>query len=397
MTGRHEFKNGVTHTILERERLTLQATTLASVLQEQGYATGIFGKWHLGDEEPYRPDKRGFQETFIHGAGGIGQSFPGSCGDAPGNQYQDPFILHNGVFEKTEGYCTDVFFRQALRWMDSRRETGKPFLTWIATNAPHDPYIAKASDLEKYKDKVPDAKVANFYGMISNIDENVGALLDKLAEWNIAEKTLVIFMNDNGGTAGVPIFNAGMRGQKGSPWIGGTHASCFWRWPQTIQPADCRALAAHIDLFPTLASLAGAELSQKVLDQVEGRSLVPLLKDPMAPWADRELFTHVGRWPKGEAPNKYRYRNCSVRNSRWHLVSIDGAQSPQWQLFDVLADPSEATDLANQNPAVVRAMEQKFNRWWNEVTPMLVNESAVGPDVNPFKELFWKQYGKSKP
>src|SRR5262249_48875430 len=120
MTGRHEFKNGVSHTINERERLTLTAITLPQVLKRAGYRCGIFGKWHLGDEDDYQPGRRGFDEVFIHGAGGIGQSYSGSCGDAPGNKYFDPVIRHNGKFVKTAGYCTDVFFRQALAWIDER-------------------------------------------------------------------------------------------------------------------------------------------------------------------------------------------------------------------------------------------------------------------------------------
>src|SRR5580765_2718197 len=131
MSGRHEFRNGVTHTILERERLTPTATTLAQVLKGAGYTTGIFGKWHLGDEPAYWPDKRGFDEMFIHGAGGIGQSYPGSCGDAPGNTYFNPAILHNGKFEKTKGYCTDVFFARALEWMDARRKDNAPFFAYV--------------------------------------------------------------------------------------------------------------------------------------------------------------------------------------------------------------------------------------------------------------------------
>src|SRR5438477_64691 len=119
LTGRHEFKNGITHTILERERLTLKATTVAQVLKSAGYTTGIFGKWHLGDEAAYQPNRRGYDEVFIHGAGGIGQTYPGSCGDAPGNKYSNPAILHNGKFEKTSGFCTDLFFAQALRWIDA--------------------------------------------------------------------------------------------------------------------------------------------------------------------------------------------------------------------------------------------------------------------------------------
>ena len=217
MTGRHEFRNGVTHTINERERLTLSAVTIAQVLKSAGYSTGIFGKWHLWDEPQYQPNRRGFDEVFIHGAGGIGQSYPGSCGDAPGNRYDDPLILHNGTFEKTNGYCTDVFFSQAIRWIEQTRGS-QPFYAHIATNTPHAPLDVRPEDKERYAGKVKDDNVAKFFGMIANIDDNVGRLLAKLDEWKIERDTLVIFMNDNGGTAGTQVFNAGMRGQKGSPW-----------------------------------------------------------------------------------------------------------------------------------------------------------------------------------
>lgn len=136
LTGRHEFKNGVTHTIFERERLRPDALILPQTLKRGGYATGIFGKWHLGDEDDRMPGKRGFDEVFIHGAGGIGQSYIGSCGDAPGNNYFDPHIWHNDRFEKTKGYCTDLFFGEATRWIDRMHKEKKPFFAWIATNAP---------------------------------------------------------------------------------------------------------------------------------------------------------------------------------------------------------------------------------------------------------------------
>jgi arylsulfatase A-like enzyme len=252
LTGRHEFKNGVTHTILERERLTLKATTLAQVLKSAGYTTGIFGKWHLGDEPNRWPSKRGFDEMFIHGCGGIGQTYSGSCGDAPGNTYFNPVLLHNGQFEKTRGYCTDVFFAQATKWIESVK--GKqPFFCYIPTNAPHAPLQVRAEDEARYKDRVKQPAVAKFFGMIANIDDNVGRLLGKLKEWGLEEETLVVFMNDNGGTVGVPVFNAGMRGQKATPWLGGTRAMSLWRWPGTLTPADCDRLTAHIDFFPTLA------------------------------------------------------------------------------------------------------------------------------------------------
>jgi arylsulfatase A-like enzyme len=392
MTGRHEFKNGVTHTILERERLTLKATTIAQVLQSAGYTTGIFGKWHLGDEAAYRPDRRGFDEVFIHGCGGIGQSYPGSCGDAPGNTYFDPAILHNGKFEKTKGYCTDVFFAQALHWIESVKGK-KPFFCYLPTNAPHAPLQVRPEDEKRYAGRVKDPSAAKFFGMIANIDDNVGRLLDKLKEWGLERDTLVIFMNDNGGTAGVCVFNAGMRGQKNTPWLGGTRAASFWRWPGTLEPGDRDRLAAHIDFFPTVAELAGAKLGDEVRKQVEGRSLVPLLRDPKAEWPDRLLFTHIGRWPKGAKPTDYKYAHCSVRGPRWHLVcdTKDGAK--RWQLFDVKADPGEKTDVSAGHPEVVEELDAAYDRWWDAVQPGLVNEDAVGPKVNPFKELYEKQFG----
>lgn len=390
LTGRHEFRSGVTHTNMERERMSLKATTLAQVLQAAGYTTGIFGKWHLGDEAAYQPNRRGFDEVFIHGAGGIGQTYPGSCGDAPGNKYFDPAILHNGKFEKTKGYCTDVFFAQAMRWIEAQKGK-KPFFAYLATNAPHAPLDCPEDYEKRYAGKVP-ANVAKFFGMIANIDDNLGRLLQKLQEWGIERDTLVIFMNDNGGTAGVGVYNAGMRGQKVTPYLGGTRASSFWRWPGTLKPAEVDRLATHIDFFPTLAEIAGAKIPSAVAAQLEGRSLVPLLKDPRAPWEDRILFTHVGRWEKGKAAEA-KYRHCSVRTTRYHLVSAAKTGEKSWQLFDVKDDPGEQNDIAAKHPEVVKELEAAYDQWWASVQPDLVNENAVGPKVNPFKELYWKQFG----
>jgi arylsulfatase len=390
MTGRHEFKNGVTHTIMERERLTLKATTIAQVLKSAGYTTGIFGKWHLGDEADYQPNRRGFDEVFIHGAGGIGQSYPGSCGDAPGNSYFNPAILHNGTFEKTKGYCTDVFFEQATSWLSSVKSK-QPFFAFITPNAPHAPLDVPAEWEKLYAGQVP-VNVAKFFGMIANIDANVGKLLAKLKEWDVEKNTLIIFMNDNGGTVAVRTFNAGMRGQKGTPYLGGKRAASIWRWPGTLKPGDVGRLTAHIDCFPTLAELAGAKLSAEVAVQVEGRSLVPLLCDRSAAWADRTLITHVGRWPNGQVAAG-KFQQCSVRTTRWHLVSASKATEPKWELFDVKADPGEKTDLAAHHPDMVRTLSTDFDRWWDSVQPLLVNENAVGPEENPFKVLFRKQFG----
>ncbi|MFO0901472.1 MAG: arylsulfatase [Pirellulales bacterium] len=409
LTGRHEFRNGITHTILERERLTLKATTLAQVLQANGYATGIFGKWHLGDEDEYQPMRRGFDETFIHGAGGIGQTYPGSCGDAPGNRYFDPAIWHNDRFVKTQGYCTDVFFRQAETWIEATKGK-KPFFCYIATNAPHAPLDVPAEYEARYADKVA-PNVAKFFGMIANIDDNVGRLLEKLAAWELERETLVIFMNDNGGTAGVPVFNAGLRATKGTPWLGGTRASSFWRWPGTLAPRDVDQVCAHIDFFPTIAELTGSKLDDAVAAQVEGRSMAPLLRGETVPWPDRPLVTHVGRWPKGANPRDYKYAQCSVRFGPWHLVSVanSGGQgnaskkkegrappsggSPSWQLYHVLEDRGEQRDVAGEHLETVQKLATLYDQWWDSVQPQLVNEDAVGPAVNPYKVRYERQFG----
>jgi arylsulfatase len=398
MTGRHEFKNGVTHTIFERERLTTNAITIAQVLKSAGYATGIFGKWHLGDQPAYQPDQRGFDEVFIHGAGGIGQTYAGSCGDAPGNSYSDPVILHNGRFVATDGYCTDVFFSQALNWIDSRRQRAQPFFAYIPLNAPHAPLDVPAGYLNLYTNKTgKNLNAAKFFGMIENIDDNFGKLLNKLRDWNLETNTLVIFMTDNGGTAGTAIFNAGMRGAKVTPYLGGIRVPSLWRWPAAFRGGvDCDKLTAHVDLFPTLAEISGATVSDRVRAQVEGRSLLPLLKNPNAEWPDRTLVTHVGRWEFGQAAQS-EYRNCSVRNSRFQLVSAvkpkEDATRPHWELFDLKTDPGERTNVFARFPDVARALMLDYERWWRATQPFLVNENVPAPKVNPFKELYWRQFG----
>ena len=398
LTGRHEFKNGVTHTIFERERLTTNAITLPQVLRDAGYATGIFGKWHLGDEPEYQPGRRGFDEVFVHGAGGIGQTYPGSCGDAPGNTYFDPAILHNGRFEKTKGYCTDVFFAQTLKWIEAQRGTKEPFFAWLALNAPHAPLDVPVEYENRYQN-LPGVgtNTAKFFGMIANMDDNFGVLMEKLRAWNLETNTLVVFMTDNGGTVGVPLFNAGMRGAKVTPYLGGIRVPSLWRWPAGFRGgADCDRLTAHVDVFPTLAEIGGVKLTTAARHQMEGRSLVPLLKNPRAGWTDRTLVTHVGRWEHGEAARSA-YRNASIRNKDFQLVSVippkEDATNPRWELYDLQHDAGQRTNVLLRFPRVARALETSYEQWWRETRPLLVNEDVPAPDVNPFKELYWRQLG----
>ncbi len=392
MSGRHEFKNGVTHTILERERLSLKTFTLPQMLKTVGYTSGVFGKWHLGDEAAYRPESRGFDEVCIHGAGGIGQTYPGSGGDAPGNNNINPTLWHNGKFEKTTGYCTDLFFDQAIKWMDAKRTAKQPFFAYITPNAPHTPHVLPEGYYQHYLDKPGvDNGTAKFLGMIENVDANFGKLLAKLSEWGIADNTLVIYLgSDNGGTAGGKIFNAGLRGGKGGTYQGGISAPCFIRWPKGGIPAgtESKALSAHLDIFPTLAEITGATLTAEVKLQVEGRSLLPVLKNPKAEWPDRTLVHHVGRWAKGKAADA-KHNNCTIQNSRFALVNNS-------ELYDLSNDPGEKTNVIAAHPEVVMSLRAAYELWWAEVQPLLVNEDPANiPTINPFQELYYQQFGGS--
>ncbi len=201
-------------------------------------------------------------------------------------------------------------------------------------------------------------------------------------------------MTDNGGTAGLNVFNAGMRSGKNTVYNGGGRAASFWRWPGAIRPADCDRLTAHIDVFPTLAGIAGVPLRDSVAAQVEGRSLLPLLADPNAPWAERVLFSHMGRWPKGSA-GQSKYAHASVRSGPFIMVCSNRQNQRQWQLFNLTTDPGEKEDIADRHPDIVRRLETAYDQWWESVLPCMENENVVGPKVNPYHELYWQQFGRN--
>ena len=395
MSGRHEFRNGVTHTIKERECMALSTTTFPQLLRRAGYETAIFGKWHLGDEDAYQPYHRGFSHVFIHGAGGIGQSYEGSCADFPPNRknkYFDCVFLENDTIVQTEGFCTDVFFQAALGWIKKQRENKSPFFVYISTNAPHGPMIAPKKYTKRFLDLGYDQNTAGRYGMIENIDDNFGLLIEKLDQWKAWDNTLVIFMTDNGQAARsgmrhgkrVPLFTAGFKTGKGSPYEGGTHVPAFWRWKGVLgERVDIPALTAHIDLFKTFCELGGAEIPADI-QEIDGRSLLPLLENPRADWEDRRLFVHKGRWEKGGDPDNSKLADCAVRTQRWRLVNNQ-------ELYDIANDPFEEHDVAGQHPDIVQQLRENYDAWWNKTRPLMVNEDAPYAEQQPQAVRYEKQ------
>jgi arylsulfatase A-like enzyme len=217
---------------------------MPELFRAAGYKTGIFGKWHLGDAFPSRPEDRGFDEVFVHGGGGIGQT-----PDHWGNGYFDPMIRRRGGWEKTAGYCTDVFFNEAIRWLGERVARDEPFFLHLAPNAAHAPYVAPERDSKLSGE-------AAYRAMIGNLDANFAKLLEALEKSGAAERTVVVFLTDNGSPFATT--NAGMKGQKASPDEGGVRVPCFVRWPGKIAAGKVvPEIAAHLDLRPADAKFLG--------------------------------------------------------------------------------------------------------------------------------------------
>lgn len=391
MSGCHEFRVGVTHTILERERLALDVFTLPQALQSAGYKTGLFGKWHLGDSEEYLPQNRGFDEVLMHGSGGIGQV---NLGDFPPNKenlYFDNILLHNKTIVKTKGFCTDVFFNAALSWTKEQIDAKKPYFTYISLNAPHAPLVAPDAYKKRFLELGYDEGTAGRYGMIENIDDNFGTLMSKLTEWKALENTLVIFTTDNGAThlggtlnaEKVRHFNAGLKGGKNSPYEGGNHVPFFWYWKGVLSEGkDINELTAHLDIYKTFVEITGVKLPED-MQSIEGRSLVPLLENSKEKWEDRMLFTHCGRWATGKV-KEVKFEKMAIRNQKWRFVNNN-------ELYDIENDFGETTNVIESYPEVVSKFQTPYNDWWLASLPLMVNENRKKIKEQPLHALYYKQ------
>jgi arylsulfatase A-like enzyme len=346
MTGRYSTRTGVWHTIMGRSLLSRDEVTMADVFGASGYRTGIFGKWHLGDNYPYRPQDRGFQEVLINKGGGVGQG-----PDYWGNDYFDDTYFHNGKPEKFKGYCTDIWFDGALKFIEANKN--RPFFCYLPTNAAHSPYNVADKYSKPYRDKGVQRNQADFYGMITNIDENMGRLVRRLKELNLERNTILIFMTDNG-TSGS--YAGGMRGKKGSEYEGGHRVPFFIRWPDGgfRGPGDVDRLSAHIDVLPTLIELCGLKRPQHV--QFDGASLAPLFRAEVSGWPDRTLLVHSQRI---EHPEKW--RKCAVMTQKWRLINGK-------ELYDIKADPAQNNDVAGEHSGVVETLRQSYECWWTDLS-----------------------------
>jgi len=384
MTGNHEFYSGVTHTILKRNYLSQEAITLPQVLKTAGYSTAMFGKWHLGLTEGYRPDQRGFDRSV------------NVYNDSQKNHW-NPKLLDNGTVRQSKGYRTDILFNEAMGWIEKNQL--EPFFCYIPTYNAHGPTVVGKEWSDPYENKglfqLKKYRGVDYYGMISNLDYNIGRMLEHLDTLGLMENTVIIYSTDNGhaisGASGAGhdakngklleggLYNMGMRGAKGQTWKGSSCVPLIFYFPKRISANTVtNHLAGSIDILPTLAELCGAKISH----DISGKSLIPLIDNSKKEdWSDRMLVVTRSRWPAGEADN-YKHRNYAIQTERFRLVNGTGPQGPwnsveEAQLFDHQKDPSETTDVSSKYPTTKLKMQRFYDKWWDAMRPRMINEQAA--------------------
>ncbi len=385
ITGRYPIRNGAWATFKGRDVVSrFDGTTIAEVFQSGGYATALFGKWHLGDNYPSRATDCGFEHAVQHSSGGVGE-----LSDYWGNTYFDDVYLYNNRPTQFSGYCTDVWFSQVERYLDKRDMSGdrRPFFIYLATNAPHSPHRAPEEYTKKYEEVAAKGiiKDAGYYGQIENLDDNFGQLMNYLDVNNLADNTIVIFTTDNGAPPANNPYTMGYRGGKSSPLEGGHRVPCFIRWNKRgVKGGDkVDGLAAHIDLIPTLASMCGIDIDKSYAPYLDGMDISQEILNRKTKSIDpsRRLFIHHRQ--SQEQP--FDVKNSVVMEGRWRLISGN-------QLFDVVEDRAQNNNVASEYPEVVERLSAANKEFMSQTKEMpaytdLVPQAIVGTEHQPISVL----------
>ena len=388
MTGRFSLRTGIRDTYNGGAIMATTEITIAEMLKQADYKTGVFGKWHLGDNYPSRPIDQGFDESVIHLSGGMGQVGDITTFYERGRSYFDPILWHNGKTESYKGYCSDIFTTQAIRFIERNQQN--PFFCYLAFNAPHTPLQVPEKYYEMYKNIDPSSGFENddrpfvtmteknkedarkVYAMVTNIDDNMGKLLQKLDDLNLTENTLVIYMTDNGPQQ--IRYIAGMRGKKGSVYRGGVRVPFFMRIPPLFKGAkEIETTAAHIDILPTLAEFCNVNIPDD--RKIDGKSLLPLIRNETIDWANRPLFFYwTRRYPE-------LYNNIALQKGAFKLVGHANYNAPieKFELFDIEKDPYEQHNIVNENIKIANDLKDEFDRFYDELihTDNITNSQSI--------------------
>jgi len=388
MTGRYSLRTGVRDTYNGGAIMAPSEITIAEMLKTAGYNTGIFGKWHLGDNYPSRPNDQGFDESVIHLSGGMGQVGDFTTWFQGDSSYYNPVLWHNGKMEKYKGYCTDIFAEQAIQFIEKNSQS--PFFCYLSFNAPHTPLQVPDKYVQQYKntdpakgfenDKRPFSKMSEkdkddarkVYAMVSCIDDNLGKLFSKLEELKIAENTVVIFMTDNGPQQ--TRYVAGMRGLKGTVYRGGVRVPFYLKYPAKFAGnKNIETTSAHIDILPTLAEICNTQIPDDRI--IDGKSLTPLLNGNQVGWAERSLFFYwTRRYPE-------LYNNISLQKGNYRLVGQTGynAEITDFELFDIKKDPFEQKNLVSEKTEVAKQLKTELDKLYAELiySENMINQPLI--------------------
>ena len=395
MTGRYSLRTGVRDTYNGGAIMATSEFTLAEMLKKVNYTTGIFGKWHLGDNYPSRPSDQGFDESLIHLAGGIGQVGDFTNYFKSETSYFDPVLWHNNQQKPYDGYCSDIFTNNAIDFIEKNQD--QPFFCYLSFNAPHTPLQVPNKYYQMYKDIDPskgidpkllptaemteksDEDARKVYAMVTNIDDNLSRLFQKIKALGIEDNTIIIFMTDNGPQQARYV--AGMRGRKSSVHRGGIRVPFFMRYPSKFAGnSEMNQMAAHIDLLPTLSQLCGAPMPQD--RKIDGRSFIPALEGKALP--ERSFFSY---WTR-KLPEKY--NNIALQRGQYKLVGKKDfdAKVEDFELYNLQEDPFEKNNLVVQNKekatllrTEMDALISEFSSAPNLVSPPRINVGT--PHENP--------------
>ncbi len=368
LTGRYALRAGIHNTVGGVSILHKSEITLADLLKNNGYATSIFGKWHLGSSYPYAPKFRGFDEVFVHGGGGVSQ-----LGDYYGNNHINATYNHNGKFVKSNGFSTDVLFDEAIKYIDARKNQQQPFFCYVSTPAVHFPTNRHPVTTQRLLDRgVEDSKYMALYSMIENVDDNVGKMLDYLEASGLKENTLVILASDQGvNDRGAGQHRSGKFQNRGLSFDEKHHVYCMVQYPKMTDkhPGDINNLTGMVDVLPTILDVCGIDLPTNL----DGQSLKPLL-DGSAGWNDERKL--IVQCPRSRMRRKW--ENTSVKYKKWRLV--DGKQ-----LFNIEKDFGENTDIATKHPEIVKELTETYEAFWNSLPPAetLISAHILGAEEAP--------------
>lgn len=374
LTGRYSLRTGIYDTYAGGAIMKTEEVTLAEELKSKGYATACIGKWHLGENYPFRPTDQGFDYSLVHLSGGLEQ--PGDFYEnfiRKDSSYFDPWVEIKNHKVQLKGYCTDAFTTKAMEFIDENKSD--PFFLYLSYNAPHTPLevpneyldfyrnmeyqidtfnIDGHNEFEKLSEKDLEA-ARRVYAMMTNIDDNVGRLRKFLQENNLHENTLIIFMSDNGPQQ--PRYKSGLYGRKGSVYEGGIKVPFFWYFPgdnNTVRKIE--KPFAHIDVLPTILDL----VDKNATNSLDGISMLPYINDTNATQPSRKLFF---QWQRG-FPELF--QNAAVRDDTFKLVSPLEYDDTTFQLFNIVADPYEKNDLSSQYPDKTKELKQSYVQWYKE-------------------------------